>query len=139
MDDPAPPPTAQDVENAQRRAAIAARQNREYDEALGLAETALGKGFRPWMKLSLLHSDYHRTGDTTPVAVAFKVYRGEERLTENAVFIRTFADGTVRQAVSYEELFPELHEPHPTRCLEIGGKLVPAPRWSLTWSSLERY
>lgn len=139
MAEPDAQPTAQDIDNAQRRAAVAARQNQEYDEALALAEAAVGKGFRPWMRLSLLESDYHRTGDTTPVAVAFKVYRGEERLTENSVFIRRFPDGTMRHAANYEELFPELRELHPTRRLEVKGKLVPAPRWSLCWSSLERY
>lgn len=132
-------PTAKDIDNAQRRAAIATRQIGEYDEALALAEAALGKGFRPWMKLSLLDSDYHHTDDATPVAVAFKVYRGQERLTENCLFIRRFPDGSVRSAADYEELFPELREPHPTRRLEVKGKEVPAPRWSLCWSSLERY
>jgi hypothetical protein len=32
-----------------------------------------------------------------------------------------------------------LHEPHPTKTLEIRGKLVPAPRWELCWSALEVY
>lgn len=45
----------------------------------------------------------------------------------------------MRKAASYEKLFPELHEPHPTRTLEVKDKIVPAPRWSLCWSALELY
>jgi hypothetical protein len=134
-----PDPTPQDIENAKNRQEIASRQNAEYREVERLALATLGPGFRPWMKLVLLPSDYHQTGNTTPHAVAFKVYKGEHKLTENSVYLRKFPDGTVRQAASYEELFPELHEPHPTRTLEVKGKLVPAPRWSLCWSALELY
>jgi hypothetical protein len=134
-----PNPTPQDIENAKTRQEIAERQNTEYREAERLAVATLGPGFRPWMKLVLLPSDYHQTGNTTPHAVAFKVYKGEHKLTENSVYLRKFPDGTVRKAASYEELFPELHEQHPTRKLEVKGKIVPAPRYSLCWSALELY
>jgi hypothetical protein len=40
------------------------------------------------MKLSLLDSDDHRSGNTEPVAMVYKVYRGEQRLTEKAVSLR---------------------------------------------------
>ena len=29
----------------------------------------------------------------------------------------------MRKAASYEKLFPELHEPHPTRTLEVKDKM----------------
>src|SRR5262245_58339511 len=110
-----PEPTDHDRRNAEIRQAIAERQATEYTEALNLALGTLGPGWEPWMKLVLLDSDHRRTGDTTPVAVVYKVYRGEERLTENSVFLRRMPDGAVRKAGNYEELFGDLlHEPHPT-------------------------
>src|SRR5438045_2680332 len=109
-------PTQQDIDNAHTRRVIAERQLAEWVEAQRLALGHLGPGWTPWMKLELIDSDHRETGNTEPVAVAFKVYRGEERLTDNSVFIRRFPDGTVKHAKSYEELFGELpHEPHPTR------------------------
>jgi hypothetical protein len=135
-----PEPTDRDRENAAIRQAIADRQSQEYGEAIKMAMGTLGPGWTPWMKLVLLDSDHRRTGDTTPVAVAYKVYRGEKRLTEHSVFLRRMPDGSVRQAASYEELFGELlHEPHPSKTLEIKGTRVPAPRWELGWSALELY
>jgi hypothetical protein len=141
-DEPAtsPAPTAQDRQNAAIRAAIAERQQREYDDAKGLAYKALGPGWTPWMKLSLIDSEHHRTGNTMPVATVFKVYRGEEWLSEQSAYIRQMSDGQVLTADSYEPLFGELlHEPHPTRQFEIKGQMVAAARWTLVWSSIERY
>ena len=37
------------------------------------------------MKLSLIDSDHRRTGNTEPVATAYKVYRGDERV-RNALY-----------------------------------------------------
>jgi hypothetical protein len=134
------PPTPQDIENARLRQHIAARQAEEYAEAQRLALAALGPGWSPWMKLSLLDSDHHRTGNTVPVATAYKVYRGEQRLTENAVYLRQMPDGQIRQAPSYEPLLDDLlHEPHPTRTIEVRGQPVPCPRYSLCWSALDLY
>ena len=133
-------PTHQETENARIRQGIADRQAEEYADAERLALEALGPGWTPWMKLSLLDSDYHRTGNTQPVATAYKVYRGEKRLSEHAVYLRRMPDGQVRQADSYEPLFGELlHEPHPTRTLEVRGRHVPCPRYSLCWSALDLY
>jgi hypothetical protein len=133
-------PTDRDRENARRRQQIAARQAEEYAEAEQLALEALGPGWTPWMKLSLLDSDYPRTGNTEPVATAYKVYRGEKRLSENAVYLRRLPDGQIHQAPRYEPLFGELlHEPHPARTIAVQGQQVPCPRYSLCWSTLERY
>jgi hypothetical protein len=135
-----PKPTDRDCANAAIRQAFADRQAQEYGETLKLATDSLGPGWTPWMKLVLLDSDHRRTGDATPVTVAYKVYRGEKRRTENSVFLRRMPDGSVQQAGSYEALFGELlHETHPTKTLEIKGKLVPSPRWELCWSALELY
>ena len=136
-----PEPTDIDRRNAETRAQIAACQNAEYDEAHLMALSVLGSGWRPWMKLVLLDSYYHQTGDYTPVAVVYKVYRGEERLTANSVYLSRMPDGTVKRADNYEELFGDLlTEPHPTRTIELlNGQVVPAPHYSLTWSALSRY
>ena len=37
------------------------------------------------MKISVVDSDYRRTGDDTPRAVVYKLYSGDERLSENVV------------------------------------------------------
>lgn len=66
-------PNPQDVENAPVRREIADRQAAEWREAEALAAEALGSGWRPWMKLVLIDGEYHRTGDNTPVAVAYRV------------------------------------------------------------------
>jgi hypothetical protein len=135
-----PQPTDRDRENALRRQEIAARQGEEYAEAQRLALEALGPGWTPWMKLTLIDSDSHRMGNAQPVATAYKVYRGEQRLTENAVYLLRMPDSQVRQAQSPEPLFGDLlHEPHPTRAIEVRGGQVPCPRYSLCWSALERY
>ena len=134
-------PTPQDIDNARLRRQIADRQAEEYAEAERLALAALGPGWPPWMKLLLIDSDHRRTGNTEPAATVYKVHRGKERLSEHSVYLRPMPDGSVRQADNYEELFGELlHEPHPTRTLELpNGQVVPAPRWTLCWSALERY
>ncbi len=132
--------SSQDIKNARVRRQIADRQAKAYAEAESLALAALGLGWTPWMKLSLIDSDYHRTGNTEPDATAYKVYRGKERLTENSVYVRQMPDGQILQADRYEPLFGELlHEPHPTRTLEVRGQQVPSPRYSLCWSALELY
>ncbi len=133
-------PTPQDISNARTRRQIADRQAEEYAEAERLAQAALGPGWFPWMKLSLVDSGYHRIGDTEPAAVAYKVYSGEQRLSANARYVRRMPDGQVISAPSYEPLFGEmLKEPHPTRTLQIGNYTAPCPRYSLCWSALKRY
>ncbi len=92
------------------------------------------------MKLSLIDSDHRRTGNTDPAATAYKVYRGEKRLTENSVYLRRMPGGHIMHADSYEPLFGELlHEPHPARTIEVRGQQVPCPRYELCWSALELY
>lgn len=133
-------PTLRDIQNARVRAAIAARQAEEYAEAERLALAALGSGWTPWMKLTLIDSDHRRTGNTEPAATAYKVYQGEKRLSEHAVYLRRMPDGQIMHADRYEPLFGGLlHEPHPTRTLEVRGKQVPCLRYSLCWSALELY
>ncbi len=135
-----PEPSDRDRRNAAIRQIIAERQNAEYAEVLKLALGALGPGWTPWMKLTLVESDHRQTGNVEPVATAYKVYRGEQRLTENAVFLRRLPDGQVLKADNYEELFGELlTENHPSRVLDFKGRQAPYPRWTLCWSALERY
>ncbi len=133
-------PAPQDIANAAARQAIADRQNAEYAEAKRLALGKLGPGWNPWMKLVLIDADHRRTGNTTPVATVYKVYRGEERLTERSVFLRRMPDGRVEKADSYEPLFGELlQEKHPTLTVEVRGEQVPVGRYELCWSALELY
>src|SRR5437588_6417193 len=129
-----PEPTEQDHQNAAVRAAIAEKQAADYAEAANLTLHVLGPAWTPCIKLVRLDSDHRRTGNVTAAAVAYKGCRGEQRLSENSVYLRKLPDGTVKRADCYEPLFPELHEPHTTRKLEIRGELVAAPRWELCWS-----
>ncbi len=57
------------------------------------------------MKLTLIDSDHRQTGNIEPVATVYKVYRGEQRLTENSVFLRRMPDGQVLTADNYEAAF----------------------------------
>jgi hypothetical protein len=135
-----PEPTEQDRENEHRRRLIAERQNNEFAEVSRMALGALGPGFTPWMVLRLIDHDHRQTGNTEPVAIVYKVYRGEDRLTENSLFIRRMPDGKVMKATSYELLFGDLlHEKHPTRTVEIRGEQVPVGRYELVWGALEEY
>jgi hypothetical protein len=133
-------PTPQDLANATARQIIADRQNAEYAEAQRLALGALGPGYTPWMKLVLIDADHRQSGNTTPVATVYKVYCGEERLTENSVFIRRMPDGQVAKADSFEPLFGELLTmKHPTRTVEVRGEQVQVGKYELCWASLELY
>jgi hypothetical protein len=135
-----PEPIQQDIDNAAARQRIADRQLAEYSEAVALTLAALGPGCAPWMKLVLIDADHRRTGNTEPVATVYKVYRGEDRLSENSVFLRRMPDGTIRKADRYEPLFGELlEEKHPTRTVEVRGQQVPVGRWELCWQALELY
>ena len=133
-------PTEQDRGNAALRRAVAERQNAAYGEAAALALGALGPGYTPWMRLDLIPADHRQTGDRTPVATVYKVFRGEARLTENSVFLRRMPDGSIRKAGGYEELFGDLlHEKHPTRTVEVRGERVPVGRYELVWGAQEQY
>ena len=135
-----PQPTDQDWENARIRQEIAQRQAEAYGEAQRLALAVLGPGWTPWMKLTLIDSDHRRNGDTQPVATIYKVYRGEDRLTENSVFLRRMPNGQVVKADSYEPLLCDLlHEKHPTRTVEVRGQSMAVAKYELCWSALELY
>jgi hypothetical protein len=130
-------PTQQDIQNAALRRQIADRQQAEYGEAVALAFGALEPGWTPWMKLVLIDADHRQTGDTTPRAT---VYKGEERLSENGVFLRRMPDGRIEKADRYEPLFGDLlQEKHPTRTVEVRGQRVPVGRYALCWQALELY
>jgi hypothetical protein len=133
-------PTPQDVVNAEARAAIAARQAAEYQEAQVLADEALGEGWKPWMRVVLIDVDHRRNGQTQPIATVYKFYRDEERLTANSAYVRRMPDGTLAWHHRYEPLFGDLlTEKHPTKTIEVRGEQVPGGRWDVCWSALELY
>src|SRR5262249_14602944 len=64
----------------------------------------------------------------------------EQRLTENALFLRRRPDGHIETAANYEPLFGDLlRERHATRTVEVRGQQVPVGKYELCWSALERY
>jgi hypothetical protein len=138
MPDTPPLPTDQERRNSAVRAVIAARQQAEWQACVALAEQALGPGWQPWMKLSLIPTDHRQTGDDTPVAVAYKVRRGRGD-NRDVRYVRA-GDGQVLCAERYEDVFGALlAEPHPTRTVAVKGQRVPVSKYELYWSPLERY
>lgn len=137
-----PQPTQIELANAATRLAIAAKQNEEYQQCVILALRSLGPGWRPWMKLVPIESDHHRHREKPPVigATCYKVYRGEQKLTDNSRYLIRDADGAVRHADNYQQLFgPLLQEKHPSYGFERDGVWTAFDRWSVCWSALELY
>lgn len=135
-------PTEQDRANAATRKEIAEKQEAEWVHCLELALGALGPGWTPWMKLVLVESDYHRKRDAPPVfgATVYKVFRGEQKRTENSRYLIRDADGRVRHAADAETLFGDLlKEKHPSYGFERDGQWVAFDRWTVCWSSLDLY
>lgn len=133
-------PSERDVENAALREGIASKQNAQYQEAALLALATLGPGWKPWMRLTLIDADHRTSGNTEPAAVVYKVYRGDEKISDNAMFIRKMPDGTLLKDRRYEPLFGDmLTEPHPYETMEIRGERVPVGRYELCWGPLETY
>jgi hypothetical protein len=93
-------PTEREVENARVWKEVADRQAAEWAEAKALAREALGPGWTPWMKVSLVGPGGKK------LAVAFKVYRGKRRLSEHARFVGRVG-GEARSAGTAEELFAD--------------------------------
>jgi hypothetical protein len=94
------------------------------------------------MKLVLVESDYHKHRGRPPVTgpTVYKVYRGEEKLTENSRYLLEDASGHVRHAAGYEALFGDLlRERHPSYGFERDGVWVAYDRWTVCWSALELY
>src|ERR1700677_3054965 len=111
-------PTDQEVQNAALRREVAQRQQATWNECLRLAEAALGPGWEPWMKLVLMDSDHRRSGDETPIVVAYKVRKGKGESSQIR-YIRQGTDG-VMSSENYEEVFgPLLTELHPTKTIEV--------------------
>ena len=116
-----PEPTDRDFQNARFRQEIAQRQQAAWDECLRLADKALGRGWEPWMKLTLVDADHGRTGDETSVAVGYKVRKGEGDARE-VRYLGLGPDGQVIAAEQYEDVFGSLlTELHPTKTIEVKG------------------
>jgi hypothetical protein len=133
-----PQPTDQDRRNAASRQAVAERQLAAWKECLRLADAALGPGWVPWMRITAVDSDHRRTGDETPIAVAYKVRagKGDDRAVR---YLRQGPDGIICSD-RYEDVFGSLvTELHPTKTVEVRGQKVPVPRWQLYWSGLDLY
>jgi hypothetical protein len=130
--------TERDIRNAALRRAVAERQRAEWNECRRLAEAALGPGWEPWMKLVLVDSDHRRSGDETPVAVAYKLRKGKGDARQ-VRYLRMGPDGVIASE-EYESLFgPLLTELHPSKTIEVMGKRVPVARWQMYFSALELY
>ncbi len=132
-------PTSLDIANAENRAQIASKALRTYQEAQAISREALGRGYRPWMRITVVPGDYH-TGNSTPVAVAYKMYCGERKTSDNSMFVRRMPDGTAKAAKTYEELFGELlTELDPVRTIEIKGQVIHPCRYCVTWGAVGLY
>ena len=133
-------PTDQDRRNAELRANVASKQNDQYQEAALLALATLGPGWKPWMKLTLIDADHRQSGNREAAATVFKVYRGDEKISDNAMFIRKMPDGRLMKNQRYEPLFGDmLFEAHPYKTMEVRGQIVPVGRYELCWSAVDIY
>ena len=91
------------------------------------------------MRISLVDADHRRTGDATPAAVAFKVYRGE-KTSDNARFVRRLPDGKILTSERYEGVFGDmLAELHPSLTIDVKGERVPVGRFDVNWGAVDLY
>lgn len=131
-------PTEQDHRNATRRASIAARFRKEFDDTFALSEIALGPGWEPIATHSLVE---HQEADAarrenrrmTPAAV---VYTAAKDGLKRHFMVR---DGRSVEVASVEEGFGQmLTEPDPDRTIEVKGQRVALHRYGLYWSGFEK-
>jgi hypothetical protein len=130
-------PTPQDIENAERRAGIAAKFRAEYALAEALAISVFGPGWKPTGRYYLVEKDEEdrcrHTGEKPkPAATVISVEngKGEKR------YFR--ADGTPRACASKEDGFGEMMlEKHPTKTFTVKGVEYPIHRYSLCWGWFE--
>lgn len=110
-------PTAQDIDNATRRAEIAEAYQRDRDECAAWAEQVFGAGYEPIYRHYLVDKDEEdrarREHDRMkPAATVFTA----KHTTTGAKRHFMLRDGTPYEVASYEAGFGEmLLESHPTR------------------------
>lgn len=128
-------PTPQDVENAERRAQIAARFKSQYDEALALAEQVLGPGWQPSGYSYLVEKDAEdeaRRTNTKPVPSATVITAVKDGVK------RHFRVETMTECETPEAGFGEmLMEPHHSKGFEHRGQWIPYHRYSFCWGCFE--
>lgn len=131
-------PTEQDRRNAALRADIAARFRAESEQALALAEAALGPGWEPVCRHDLVsHAEAERcrrTGERhVPAATVYTAAKGGEK---RHFMLR---GGVPAVVTGYEEGFGAmLTEPDPERTVEVRGERVHPHRYGLYWAGYER-
>ena len=136
-----PEPTDQDRRNAETRARIAERFQREYDQVVLWAMGKFGDGWLPRGKHFLVSKEAeerHRvTGE--PIEAAATVYTVRREDGEQRHFV--VEEGLVREVADYKEAFgPMLLEPHPTAGFtDQKGEFHPVHRYSLCWGPIETY
>lgn len=137
-----PEPTEQDKRNAETRAAIAAKQQAEYDQVLLWAMGKFGTGWLPSGRHFLVDKDEEdaRRKDGGKPRAAATVYTVRHRQTGSKRHFTVDAEGRVTEHASYKEAFgPMLLEPHPTQTIEVRGEIVHPHRYSLCWAPIETY
>ena len=137
-----PTPTAKDLANAAAREVIARRQAEEYERILLWAIAAFGPGWIPSGRHFLLDRDEEERSrkEGTPAVAAATVYTVKNEASGIKSHFTVSADEQVVEVESHESGFgPMLLEPHPTRTIEVGGKLVHPHRYSLCWAPIETY
>jgi hypothetical protein len=129
-------PTPQDIDNANRRQAIADRFRRQFEDALALAERVLGPGWEPTGYHYLVEKDAEdaaRRTNTKPTPSATFI-----TCQNNAGQKQHFRVETMTECDTPEDGFGAmLLEPHPTKRVTWGGKEIALHRYSLCWGWFE--
>ncbi|HZZ77133.1 MAG TPA: hypothetical protein VFE62_01360 [Gemmataceae bacterium] len=134
-------PTALDIANAETRAEIAARFQRQWDECAAHAAQLFAPDFEPSCRHYLTdkqeESECRRTGARPSHAATVYTVRHRESGEKRHFVLR---DGQPVAVESMEVGFgPMLDERHPTMRIEVGGESVAPHRYSLCWSGYESY
>jgi hypothetical protein len=132
-------PTAQDMENANTRAAIAARFEAEYRQVMAWADRIMGPGWEPVGRHYLVDKDEEQRArrEGGPMKAAATVFTVTNGVRKRHFTVR---DDKPVEVSGYQECFgPMLLEPHPTQRIEVRGERVAPHRYSLCWAPVEVY
>lgn len=133
-------PTEQDLLNAAFRQAIAQAEAERFGHARRLVWGALGPGWEPACRRVLIDKAEEALArkECRKPEVAAMVITARHRGNGSHRHLRIIWDQVVGVHETYEAAFGEmLMEHHPTLRLEVRGRMVAPPRYSLCWAGYE--
>lgn len=130
----------QDLKNAALRAEIAERQQAEYNRVLLWSVSVFGQGWKPSHRHFLLDKDEEdrarREGDRPQPAATVYTVKNEQGEARHFRIV----EGRAVACDTWEAGFGSmLLEPHPTRRIDVWGRMVAPHRYSCCWAPIECY